>query len=107
MRRAARTDANQTEIVAALRHLGCSVLPLHAVGQGCPDLLVAYGLKNHLLELKDGSKPPSKRKLTPAQVEFHANWKGPIFTVTSVSEALKCMGIFPVERGWRDDEVTE
>ena len=40
MRRAARTDANQAEIVAALRGVGASVQPLHAVGQGCPDLLV-------------------------------------------------------------------
>lgn len=103
MRRAAKSDANQAAIVADLRKLGCSVLHLHTVGQGCPDLLVAYKMRgNTLLEVKDGSKPPSARKLTPAQEKFHAEWKGPIFTVTSTREALECMGIWPVERGWRE-----
>lgn len=102
MRRAAKVDQNQAQVVKDLRAVGCSVLPLHAVGKGCPDLLVAYGMKNHLLEVKDGSKPPSARKLTPAQEKFHAEWRGPIFTVTSTEEALKAMGIFPIERGWRE-----
>jgi hypothetical protein len=57
MRRAARTDSNQTEIVATLRSLGCSVQMLHAVGAGCPDLLIGIDGQNLLLEIKDGSKP--------------------------------------------------
>lgn len=40
MRRAARTDANQTAIVEALRKCGASVQSLAAVGKGVPDLLV-------------------------------------------------------------------
>jgi len=39
--KAARTDANQSEIVAGLRAIGATVQPLHAVGKGCPDLMVA------------------------------------------------------------------
>jgi hypothetical protein len=41
-----------------------------------------------LVEVKDGSKPPSERKLTPAQVQFHAIWKGRIVVVTSPEEAV-------------------
>ena len=42
MRRAARVDRNQAEIVVALRAGGASVQPLHAVGKGVPDLLVGW-----------------------------------------------------------------
>ena len=94
MRRAAKTDDNQAEIVAALRVVGCSVLPLHAVGQGCPDLLVATRQGEMvLIEIKDGSKPPSARKLTPDQIAFHAAWRGRIAVVTSVREAMEAVGI--------------
>jgi hypothetical protein len=93
MRYAAKTDKNQAEIVAALRTVGCSVLPLHAVGQGCPDLLVATTRETMLIEVKDGDKPPSARKLTPDQVEFHATWRGRIAVVCNVKEALEAVGI--------------
>ena len=65
MRRAA-VDANQAEIVKALRKVGATVQPLHRVGQGCPDLAVGHGGVNHMIEVKDGSKPPSARGLTDA-----------------------------------------
>jgi hypothetical protein len=63
MRRAAKVDANQTEIVQALRQIGAVVQSLAAVGNGCPDLLVGYRNRLFLLELKDGNKPPSAQKL--------------------------------------------
>jgi len=100
MRRAARVDANHASIVKALRDAGCGVLDLSAVGKGCPDLLVHPPTYPEcriavMLEVKDGSKPPSERKLTPAQVKFHAKWKGWISVVTSVDEALAAVGIIP------------
>ena len=64
MRRAAAVDANQSEIVAALRKAGVTVTPLHQVGGGCPDLLCGFRGVNTLLEVKDHAKPPSARKLT-------------------------------------------
>lgn len=89
MRRAAKVDDNQGEIVAALRGIGATVQPLHAVGQGCPDLLAGYQGRNVLIEVKDGSKSPSKRKLTPDQTEWHAGWKGQACVVESVDDALR------------------
>lgn len=88
MRRAARTDRNQPEIVAALRKRGCTVLCLHAVGKGCPDLLVGHNGLNFLLEIKDGSKPPSARKLTPDEAVFFEEWRGQAVVVASVEEAI-------------------
>lgn len=93
MRRAARTDRNQAEIVQALRDAGCSVLPLHAVGGGCPDLLVARHGVNYLIEVKDGSKPPSRRTLTPDQIEFFDTWRGEAAVVSNVDAALRVVGV--------------
>lgn len=95
MRRAAAVDQNQSAIVDALRAVGCTVQPLHAVGKGCPDLLVAvpWSRANLLLEVKDGSKPPSARKLTRDQVLWHDAWRGQIAVVTSVKEALEAVGV--------------
>lgn len=87
MRRAAKVDENQPEIVAALRKAGALVLPLHAVGQGCPDLLVCFRGRLALLEVKDGNKTASRRTLTPDQVEFHAVW--PVSVVLSPEDALQ------------------
>jgi hypothetical protein len=92
LRRAARTDANQAEIVAALRGVGASVQPLHAVGQGCPDLLVGKDNVNFLVEVKDGSRPPSERQLTPHQREWHDTWRGNVAIVKSIEEALTLVG---------------
>ena len=64
MRRAAKIDANQTEIVKALRQVGASVQSLASTGKGCPDLLVGFRGVNWLLEIKDGQKVKSARKLT-------------------------------------------
>lgn len=75
-RYARKVDANQAAIVAAFRALGASVLHLHTVGAGCPDLLVGIRGVNVLVELKDGSKPPSARRLTPLEEQFCASWRG-------------------------------
>ena len=90
MRRAARTDANQAAIVQALRQAGCTVIDLSAVGGGVPDLLVGVAGQTVLIECKDGSKPPSARRLTPDQQAWHAAWRGgPLAVVCDVDSALR------------------
>ena len=85
-----RTDANQKDIVRALRQCGCSVLDLSAVGSGCPDILVSdrEGVL-HLMEIKI-----EKGKLNELQENFFETWRGrkPI-VVRSVAEALHAVGI--------------
>ena len=88
MRRASRIDRNQPEIITALRQLGASVEPLHAVGKGCPDLLVGFRNRTLLLELKDGTKPPCERRLTEDQRRWHQAWQGQKAIVKSVEEAV-------------------
>lgn len=60
----------------------------HTLGQGMPDLIVDYRGHTCLIEIKDGAKIPSKRRLTPQQEEFHAAWTGEIYVVETVEEAL-------------------
>jgi Holliday junction resolvase len=88
MKYAAKADRNQPEIVAALRKFGAAVIPTHTVGQGFPDLVVAFNGRTFLLEIKDGEKIPSKRRLTPDQEKFHAAWTGEIHVVESIEQAL-------------------
>lgn len=87
-----RVDGNQREIAAALRAVGATVQHLHEVGHGCPDLLVGYRSVNFLLEVKDGSKPPSKRRLTPDEEKFHQVWRGHVTTVETIEQALQAIG---------------
>ena len=91
MRQRARVDGNHAEIVAALRAAGCSVLSLHQVGAGCPDVLAGIDGRNLLIEIKDGSKPPSRRALTDDEIAFHAAWRGQIAVVATVAEALQTL----------------
>lgn len=94
MRRAAKIDRNQPEIVTALRRIGADVFSLAAVGCGIPDLLVGFRGATFLLEIKDGSKPPSARQLTDDQVEWHAAWRGGrCVVVSNITEALAAIGV--------------
>lgn len=100
MRRAAKVDANQAAIVAALRKAGASVQSLAAVGAGVPDLLVGFRGHTMLMEVKDGSKAPSDRRLTPAQLEWHAGWLGgPVAVVDGIEAALRALGVMRSYQG--------
>lgn len=91
MRRAAKVDENQRTIVAAFRAHGCTVQSLAALGAGVPDLLVAFNGRNHLVEVKDGRKVKSARRLTEAQVAWQRMWRGDVHLVESVDDVTKLM----------------
>lgn len=87
MRRAARVDANQAEIVAALRQVGASVYIMADVGQGVPDLLVGRAGCTYLLEVK-----APRGRLNEREQEWHAAWRGHVAVVRSVDDALRAIG---------------
>jgi len=94
MMRAAKIDANQKQIVTALRAAGATVQSLAGVGKGVPDLLVGYQGQTLLLEIKDGHKPPSARLLTEDQLKWHGSWKGgALAVVDSPDAALRMIGV--------------
>ena len=96
MRRAARTDRNHAAIRDALREAGASVWDTSGVGGGFPDLVVGHvsptrGRENLLVEVKDGKRKPSERRLTQQQYEFAEAWRGQWCLVESVDEALEVL----------------
>jgi Holliday junction resolvase len=91
MRYANRIDANQNQIVDALRKVG-AVVRIISQGDGIPDLLVGYKGYTILMEVKDGDKVPSARKLTEAEQKFFDDWRGGMLVViNSVEEAIETL----------------
>jgi Holliday junction resolvase len=91
--RARRTDSNHQQTVKAFRDLGCTVLDLSRVGQGCPDLLVGKHGDNILVEIKDGAKCASRTKLTADECGFHQTWKGRVAIVKNLDDVLDVVKI--------------
>lgn len=91
--RAKRVDDNQKRIVEQLRRLKISVQHLHAIGKGCPDLLLGFRNKNFLIELKDAEKNPSAKKLTDDEQEFFNEWRGQVNKCETLEEILKVIGL--------------
>ena len=85
-----RSDKNRGRIVKALRDVGVKVYDL-----GEPvDLLCGYSTRLFLLEVKDGERKPSERRLRPAQQAFFDEWRGfPVFKVETIGEAFSALGI--------------
>ncbi len=81
-RYAKRRDANEPEIVKALRQIGASIKRLDDV-----DLLVGWRGKNFLLELKT-----ENGKLEESQEFMVTNWRGQYDIVRSAEEALRAIG---------------
>ncbi|MEE9351679.1 MAG: hypothetical protein V3U78_05420 [Thiotrichaceae bacterium] len=86
--RANRIDSNQTEIVAHFREWGCSVLNISSL-KNCADIIVALHGRSIVVEIKDGSKPKSARKLTSGEESFKQSWKGCWRLVESIKDADK------------------
>lgn len=81
MRRAARVDSNQVEIVEAFRAAGCDVLHTHQLGQGAPDLFVAFSGIWLAIEVKS-----QHGKLTEAQETLYNGLKTRPRIVRNVEE---------------------
>jgi len=86
MRYAARVDANQAQIVSALRAAGAYVWII-----GLPvDLLVGYNNHTFLVEIKDGPK----KRLTKLQQDFFENWSGSTLArIDGPEAALRMIGV--------------
>lgn len=86
-----RRDGNERPIMEALTAAGCSVQQLSV--KGCPDLLVGFidpftnEPINLLMEIKG-----DKGKLTADEAEWIQDWRGQVFIVHSVEEALEIVG---------------
>ena len=86
MRRAARVDANQDQVIAAFRAAGAYVWII-----GLPvDLLVGYKGHTFLVEIKTDAK----KRLTALQQDFFENWcGGTLARIDSPDAALRMIGV--------------
>ena len=83
-------DENHTAVVAIFRAYQCSVVSTAGVGDGFPDLVVGFQGVTHLIEIKDGEKTASRRKLTDDEREWHEAWLGePVEVVESPAQAAE------------------
>lgn len=90
MRYSAKVDANQKGVIKSLRGIpGVSVAITSSLGEGFPDFVVGYRGVNYMIELKDGNKPPSARKLTDDEELFKSKWKGQYAVCNSFDEIFK------------------
>jgi hypothetical protein len=73
--------------VRCLRSLGASIWHTHTIGRGGPDIVIGYCGINVLAEIKRDEREP----LTPAEVKFHAAWRGRIVRLTNECEAAQLL----------------
>jgi len=64
-----KTDANHAEIIAAFRSMGAFVKDVHDLPEFV-DCIVFFRGQVTFVEIKDGTLPPSKRKLTTGELDF-------------------------------------
>lgn len=89
-----KKDANHNDIVLLLRQIpGVTVFDFADVGSGMTDIIIGYKGVNYLVEIKDGRKVKSAQKLTPAQIEFHRDWKGQKAVCNCFEQVLEVIGI--------------
>jgi hypothetical protein len=86
-----RVDQNQSKIVERFRGLGAKVAITSSLGNGFPDACVGlpWLRKVFLVEIKDGKKPPSARKLTEDEQKFFDEWEGCVHVVNNEEEATE------------------
>lgn len=85
MRRAAKKDANHNQVADEFKALGYTVLDVSQLKKCC-DMFVS---KHHItvaVEVKDGTLPPSARRLTDGEAAFRYEWKGRYQVIESIAD---------------------
>ncbi len=90
MKTNARIDRNQPEIVEHFRKHGFYVLHVHQL-KNCVDIMVSKGKVTAAVEIKDGEKVPSARRLTEGELKFKNEWKGHWYLCENKEDADKIM----------------
>lgn len=90
-----RKDGNHAEIVKELRGVGAFVVDMSSLGDGCPDILAAFGGQWHVIEIKNPATAYGRAGLSASQ-QAAATMAGsaPVHVVSSVAEALKAIGAY-------------
>ena len=105
--RARRKDANHAEIVRALHQLGAVVFDVSEVAGLGFDILILHRGQTCIAEIKDGDKPPSRRRLTESEETARDLCEAqgvPYYILKSTADALRLVNgtLYPeaVPPGW-------
>ena len=85
--RSSRVDANHAVLRGLFINSGLGVCDVSQSPCGV-DLFVSFAGVTVAVEIKDGSKPVSARKLTDVEVRFKDQWKGHYRIVETEEQAL-------------------
>jgi hypothetical protein len=85
-RRVHRVDANQKEILQVARQMGAMALPITDLGQGAPDVLIAWRGSNYLWEIKNKA---GKNIIGKEQQDWMDNWRGQVCVIRTTQEAIE------------------
>lgn len=88
MIRAARKDRNHNEIAKAFESFGWSILDISQL-KNCADIVVARAGVTFVIEIKDGKKPKSARKLTDGEQSFKDRWRGNYAIIETLGDVQK------------------
>jgi hypothetical protein len=104
--RVRKVDANQPDIVKTFRAMGCSVWITSGLGQGAPDLVVGGQGWCVPVEVKDGSQPPSKRRLTKDEEKWKQDWIGPYAIVETQEQAHQLVSDMMISTALRQPKAS-
>lgn len=77
-------DKNQAEVISWYEELYCSVVDLHGIGFGCPDLMIGLSGRTELVEVKT-----EVGHAEATQVRFNRDWRGSkVKTVTTHADVI-------------------
>lgn len=88
-----RVDDNQLQIIHDLLIAGVSILDMHELGHGAPDICCGVRGKNYLFEIKNPEKDSTHRALTLDEKLWHETWRGHVKVIETAEEALEEMGM--------------
>jgi hypothetical protein len=91
MRRKARRDTNEPDIIQAIKDMGASVVQLN--DPGIPDLLIGLNGVNVLAEVKTDIG-----KLTHEQTYFMGNWTGQAAVVRTAQDVIELLTRITTQR---------
>ncbi len=92
--RLVKRDRNHQEIKQALLAAGVRVKDVsHLPGMGCDIIATHRSTWAVFLEVKDGEKPPSARRLTDSELALRDQFPRAFAIVTTPEEALAAVGI--------------
>lgn len=100
MKHLVKRDANQRELIIAIKRLGWLVMDISEIGYGVPDLLVQKrGQKEptvKFIEIKNPKTSYGRKGLNRRQRAFAAEWGSDIYVVSTLDDVCRfCRGELP------------